>query len=77
LASRTSHSRSTFQYFRRSHGRASTRRNRLDVAISRAQCVAVLVRSPRLLETRCHSIEEMALVNALCGLVEDAEGSRG
>jgi uncharacterized protein len=47
------------------------------VAISRAQCVAVLVRSPRLLETRCHLIEVMALVNALCRLVEDAEGSRG
>jgi hypothetical protein len=35
------------------------------------------LRSPRLLEARCHSIEEMALVNDLCRLVEDAEGSRG
>ena len=51
-------------------------RNRLNVAISRAQCLAVLVCSPRLLETRCHSIEEMALVNALCRLVEYAEGRR-
>lgn len=48
-------------------------RNRLNVAISRAQCLAVLVCSPRLLEARCQSIEEMQLVNALCRLVEYAE----
>jgi uncharacterized protein len=48
-------------------------RNRLNVAISRAQCLAVLVCSPRLLEARCRSIEEMELVNALCRLVEVAE----
>jgi uncharacterized protein len=41
-------------------------RNRLNVAISRAQCLAYLVCSPRLLEARCRSIEEMELVNALC-----------
>ena len=50
-------------------------RNRLNVAISRAQCLAVLVCSPRLLEARCQSIEEMQLVNALCRLVEYATGS--
>ena len=49
-------------------------RNRLNVAISRAQCLALLVCSPRLLEARCASIEEMELVNALCRLVEYAEG---
>jgi len=49
-------------------------RNRLNVAISRAQCLALLVCSPRLLEARCRSIEEMELVNALCRLVEYAEG---
>jgi len=48
-------------------------RNRLNVAISRAQCLAFLVCSPRLLEARCKSIEEMALVNALCRLAEYAE----
>lgn len=48
-------------------------RNRLNVAISRAQCLAVLVCSPRLLEARCQSIEEMELVNALCRLVEYAQ----
>src|SRR5229473_486175 len=47
-------------------------RNRLNVAISRAQCLAVLVCSPRLLEARCQSIEERQLVNALCRLVEFA-----
>src|SRR5206468_2457335 len=51
-------------------------RNRLNVAISRAQCLAVLVCSPRLLEARCQSIEEMQLVNALCRLVEYAEGGK-
>lgn len=50
-------------------------RNRLNVAISRAQCLALLVCSPRLLETRCRSIEEMELVNALCRLVEYAQDS--
>lgn len=50
-------------------------RNRLNVAISRAQCLAILVCSPRLLEARCRSIDEMELVNALCRLVEYAEGS--
>jgi predicted RecB family nuclease len=48
-------------------------RNRLNVAISRAQCLAVLVCSPRLLDTRCRTIAEMQLVNALCRLVEVAE----
>jgi uncharacterized protein len=48
-------------------------RNRLNVAISRAQCLAYLVCSPFLLEARCKSIEEMELVNALCRLAEYAE----
>lgn len=48
-------------------------RNRLNVAISRAQCLAYLVCSPRLLEARCNSIEDMELVNALCRLAEYAE----
>ena len=52
-------------------------RNRLNVAISRAQCLAILACSPRLLETRCHSIEDMMLVNALCRLVEYADRPRG
>jgi AAA domain/RNase_H superfamily len=50
-------------------------RNRLNVAISRAQCLAYLVCSPRLLEAPCKSIEEMELVNALCRLAEYAQES--
>jgi superfamily I DNA and/or RNA helicase len=45
-------------------------RNRLNVAISRAQCLAYLVCSPRLLDANCRTVEQMRLVNALCRLVE-------
>ena len=45
-------------------------RNRLNVAISRAQSLAVLVASPQLLEIRCRTIEQMRMVNALCRFVE-------
>jgi AAA domain/RNase_H superfamily len=48
-------------------------RNRLNVAISRARCLAVLVASPRLLDIKANSIEQMRLVNALCRFVEMAE----
>src|SRR5205807_7185759 len=41
-------------------------RNRLNVAVSRARCLAVIFASPLLLETPCNSIEQMRLVNALC-----------
>jgi predicted RecB family nuclease len=41
-------------------------RNRLNVAISRARCLAVVVASPQLLEAPCNSIEQMKLVNTLC-----------
>jgi uncharacterized protein len=47
-------------------------RNRLNVAISRAQCLAYLVCSPRLLDANCRTVEQMRLVNALCRLVESA-----
>lgn len=47
-------------------------RNRLNVAISRAKAQAVLVCSPRLLETRCRTVEEMRLVNGLAQFVESA-----
>ncbi len=45
-------------------------RNRLNVAVSRARCLAVLVCSPELLETRCRNAEQMRLLNALCLFVE-------
>jgi len=48
-------------------------RNRLNVAISRARCLAVVVASPRLLDVACRTPEQMQLVNALCRFVEMAE----
>ncbi|MEJ7569279.1 MAG: TM0106 family RecB-like putative nuclease [Gaiellaceae bacterium] len=48
-------------------------RNRLNVAISRAQCLAYLVCSPRLLEVNARTIQQMRLANALCRFVELAE----
>ena len=50
-------------------------RNRLNVAISRAQALAIVVASPGLLATRCGSIEEMKLVNFFCRLWEYAATS--
>ncbi len=47
-------------------------RNRLNVAISRAQCMSILVCSPELLSVRCSTPEQMALVNLLCAFVEHA-----
>ena len=40
--------------------------NRLNVATSRAQCVAILVASPRLFEPECRTPRQMQLANALC-----------
>ncbi|MBI2203600.1 MAG: TM0106 family RecB-like putative nuclease [Candidatus Rokubacteria bacterium] len=51
-------------------------RNRLNVAVSRAQCVAHVVASPRLLESRARTIEQMRLINALCRFVEMAGSSQ-
>jgi uncharacterized protein len=48
-------------------------RNRLNVAISRARCLAYLVCSPRLLDANARTIEQMRLANALCRLVELAQ----
>jgi predicted RecB family nuclease len=45
-------------------------RNRLNVAVSRARCLAVLVCNPALLRLEPRSIEQMRLINALCRLVE-------
>jgi uncharacterized protein len=48
--------------------------NRLNVAISRARCLAVIAASPRLLEARCRTVEQMQRVNLLCRFVEAAAG---
>jgi hypothetical protein len=50
-------------------------RNRLNVAVSRAQVMAVVVCSPRLLWTRCGTVEQMRLVNMLCRFAQVAEVS--
>jgi hypothetical protein len=47
--------------------------HRFNVAISRAQCIAVLVHSPRLLDTDCNSLETMALVDGACRYLELGE----
>jgi uncharacterized protein len=46
--------------------------NRLNVAISRARGLAVLVASPELLSVACRTPEQMRLVNAFCRYVEIA-----
>ena len=49
-------------------------RNRLNVATSRARCVAILVAEPALLRVRARTPEQMRLANALCQFVEQATG---
>ena len=46
--------------------------NRLNVATSRARCIAVVVASPALVRVACKTPRQMRLTNALCRLVEVA-----
>ncbi|WP_447003247.1 TM0106 family RecB-like putative nuclease [Saccharothrix isguenensis] len=48
-------------------------RNRLNVALSRAQAVAVLVCSPRLVEADIRGVDQLRLVSGMIGLMADAE----
>jgi predicted RecB family nuclease len=45
-------------------------KNRLNVAISRAKCLAIVVANPRLTAIGCQTPEQMALVNLLCWVAE-------
>ncbi len=47
-------------------------RNRLNVAVSRAQGMAIIVASPALFRVRCKTPEQMRLANALCRFDEMA-----
>ena len=51
-------------------------RNRLNVAISRARCLAYLVCSPALLDARARNVDDMRLISTLCALVEEAARRR-
>jgi superfamily I DNA and/or RNA helicase len=46
--------------------------NRLNVAVSRARCVAVLVASPDLFQVECKSPRQIMLANAFCRYLEMA-----
>ena len=48
-------------------------KNRLNVAISRARCLAYLICTDELLDTRARTVEEMTLISALCSFVERAK----
>ncbi|HEX3264937.1 MAG TPA: TM0106 family RecB-like putative nuclease [Candidatus Limnocylindrales bacterium] len=51
--------------------------NRLNVATSRARCLAVVVASPHLVRVECHTPRQMQLANALCRFVELASPGTG
>jgi uncharacterized protein len=44
--------------------------NRLNVAVSRAQCVAVIVASPALFQVQCKTPRQIELANAFCRYLE-------
>jgi ATP-dependent exoDNAse (exonuclease V) alpha subunit len=51
-------------------------RNRLNVAVSRAKCLTVLVASPGLLDLVANTVEEMRLANILCWAAEFADDKK-
>ena len=48
-------------------------RNRLNVALSRARCLAYLICPDDLLASRARDVEKMKLISTLCAFVEEAE----
>ena len=60
-----------------SSGETSTRgmefifnKNRLNVALSRAQTLAIVVGNPQLSYTSCSRIDQMELVNLYCRIID-------
>jgi len=52
-------------------------KNRLNVAVSRAKCFAVVIANPELLRIRCGTAEQIELVNTLCWLREYSQNTVG
>ena len=52
-------------------------RNRFNVAISRARCLAILIASPGLLDIVARSVDEMRLANLFCWAATHAAPSKG
>lgn len=50
-------------------------KNRLNVAISRAQILAIVVASPKLARTKCARLDQIQLVNLFCRIVLMKEGA--
>ena len=46
-------------------------KNRLNVAISRAQCLSIIVMNPNLIEANPKSVNQMELLNGFCNLVNN------
>jgi uncharacterized protein len=47
--------------------------NRLNVATSRARCLAVVVANPALIRVHCKTPDQLRLANALCAFIEMAQ----
>ena len=52
-------------------------RNRLDVAHSRARCVAILVCTEALFNSRVNTVDDMRLIGTMSAFVEAAVASPG
>jgi uncharacterized protein len=50
--------------------------NRLNVAVSRARALAVVIANPALFRVACHTPEQMRLLNAFCRLLEVADAQQ-